>query len=124
VSLILARTGDDRARAKAKGVKSGGPAKRTAHQRQEALKRLEKGEESQADIARSFNVSQATISRLVRSPFGVSAGAWCHYPEVPRRFLNGRGKTSRSDWVAQPFLDLHNAMCHYLRNQIMPQDGM
>jgi DNA-binding NarL/FixJ family response regulator len=34
-----------------------------AHQRQEALQRLGSGE-AQADVARSFNVSQATISRL------------------------------------------------------------
>ena len=61
--LIRARTGDGRARAKARGVKFGRPAALTAHQRQEALKRLGSGE-AQADVARSFNVSQATISRL------------------------------------------------------------
>jgi DNA-binding NarL/FixJ family response regulator len=33
------------------------------HQRQEVLQRLANGE-VQADLARSFNVSQATISRL------------------------------------------------------------
>jgi len=61
--LILARTSDGRARAKARGVRFGRPAALTAHQRQEALQRLGTGE-AQADVARSFNVSQATISRL------------------------------------------------------------
>src|SRR5262245_32431681 len=61
--LILARTSDGRARAKARGVRFGRPAALTPHQRAEALQRLAQGE-AQADVARSFNVSQATISRL------------------------------------------------------------
>jgi DNA invertase Pin-like site-specific DNA recombinase len=61
--LILARTSDGRARAQAKGIKFGRPNKLTPHQRQEALKRLEDGE-AQADVARSYAVSQATVSRL------------------------------------------------------------
>jgi DNA invertase Pin-like site-specific DNA recombinase len=61
--LILARTGDGRARAKARGVRFGRPSALTAHQRAEALQRLGNGE-AQADVARTFNVSQATISRL------------------------------------------------------------
>jgi DNA invertase Pin-like site-specific DNA recombinase len=61
--LILARTGDGRARAKVRGVKFGRPTALTVHQRQEALQRLANGE-AQADVARTFNVSQATISRL------------------------------------------------------------
>jgi DNA invertase Pin-like site-specific DNA recombinase len=72
--LILARTSDGRARAKAKGVRFGRPPSLTAHQRQEAIQRLANGE-AQADIARSYDVSQATISRLSPSPFdGASAG--------------------------------------------------
>jgi DNA invertase Pin-like site-specific DNA recombinase len=66
--LILARTGDGRARAKAKGVKFGRPLSLTPHQRQEAIQRLAAGE-AQADIARSYNVSQSTISRLHPLPF-------------------------------------------------------
>jgi DNA invertase Pin-like site-specific DNA recombinase len=66
--LILARTSDGRSRAKARGVKFGRPASLTAHQRQEAIQRLAEGQ-SQAEIARSYNVSQATISRLGGSPF-------------------------------------------------------
>ena len=74
-SLILARTGDGRARAKAKGVKFGRPPSLTPHQRREAMQRLVEGE-VQADIARSYGVSQATISRLESpSPFGAGPAA-------------------------------------------------
>ena len=61
--LIRARTGDGRARAKARGVRFGRPSALTGHQRLEAQQRLGNGE-AQADVARSYNVSQATISRL------------------------------------------------------------
>jgi len=61
--LIKARTSDGRARAKTRGVKFGRPQKLTAHQRREALARREAGE-SLVDIARSYNVSHPTISRL------------------------------------------------------------
>src|SRR5262249_50625942 len=61
--LILARTSDGRVRAKARGVRFGRPTTLTPHQRAEALQRLANGE-VQANVARTFNVSQATISRL------------------------------------------------------------
>jgi DNA invertase Pin-like site-specific DNA recombinase len=61
--LIKARTSEGRKRAKDKGVRFGRPPVLTFHQRQEALQRLAAGE-AQADIARSFKVSQPTISRL------------------------------------------------------------
>jgi DNA invertase Pin-like site-specific DNA recombinase len=61
--LIRARTGEGRKRAKDSGVKFGRPAALTPDQRQEAIQRLAEGE-AQADVARTFNVSQATISRL------------------------------------------------------------
>jgi DNA invertase Pin-like site-specific DNA recombinase len=68
-SLIVARTGDGRKRAKDRGVKFGRPRKLTPHQRQEALQRLADGE-TQTDVARLFNLSASTISRLaVSSPF-------------------------------------------------------
>ena len=67
--LILARTGDGRARAMARGVKFGRPPKLTAHQRREAIQRGE----AQTDVARSYAVSQATISRLVPSPFACAS---------------------------------------------------
>jgi DNA invertase Pin-like site-specific DNA recombinase len=73
--LIIARTGEGRTRAKARGVKFGRPAVLTPHQRREAMERLANGE-AQADVARSFNVSQATISRLAApSPFEASVVA-------------------------------------------------
>jgi DNA invertase Pin-like site-specific DNA recombinase len=62
--LIRTRTGEGRARAMARGVKMGRPPKLTPHQRQEAIKRRDQGEETLADIGRSYNVSAATISRL------------------------------------------------------------
>jgi DNA invertase Pin-like site-specific DNA recombinase len=62
--LIRARTSEGRARAKARGVKLGRKFKLTPHQRKEALARRERGKESQTEIARSYNVSHSTISRL------------------------------------------------------------
>src|SRR5205823_770816 len=64
--LIRARTGDGRVRAKGRGVRFGRPAVLSAHQRQEAIQRLADGE-PQADLARSYGVSQPTISRLRRT---------------------------------------------------------
>jgi DNA invertase Pin-like site-specific DNA recombinase len=61
--LIRARTGEGRARAKARGQSLGRPFSLTPHQRQEALARREAGE-LLSQIARSYNVSAATISRL------------------------------------------------------------
>ena len=62
--LIRARTDEGRARAKARGKSLGRPFKLTLHQRQEALARREGGE-LLSEIARSYNVSSGTISRLV-----------------------------------------------------------
>ena len=62
--LIRGRRGEGRARAKERGKSLGRPFKLTAHQRQEALARREGGE-LLSEIARSFNVSSSTISRLV-----------------------------------------------------------
>jgi DNA invertase Pin-like site-specific DNA recombinase len=62
--LIRARTGEGRERAKARGVKLGRRPKLTEHQRQEAVRRRDTGDETLADIARSYNVSHSTISRL------------------------------------------------------------
>lgn len=61
--LIRSRTGEGRQRAKARGVKLGPKFKLTPHQRREALERKENGE-TLTDIARSYNVSHSTISRL------------------------------------------------------------
>ena len=62
--LIRARTGDGRTRAKARGVHMGRPPTLTPHQRHEAAQALRTGTATQADLARQFNVSQSTISRL------------------------------------------------------------
>jgi hypothetical protein len=42
----------------------GRPPKIAPHQKREAIKRRDSGDESLADIGRSYNVSAATISRL------------------------------------------------------------
>ena len=71
--LIRARTGEGRKRAKERGVRFGRPRKMTPHQRQEALQRLIAGE-TQADVARTYAVDAATISRLAAaSPFAHGA---------------------------------------------------
>jgi DNA invertase Pin-like site-specific DNA recombinase len=61
--LIRVRTGEGRQRAKARGAKLGRPSKLTNHQRREALDRRAAGEPV-TEIARSYNVSHSTISRL------------------------------------------------------------
>jgi DNA invertase Pin-like site-specific DNA recombinase len=63
--LIRARTAEGRARAKERGQSLGRPFKLTRHQRQEAVRRRDKGEETLSEIGRSYNVSPQTISRLV-----------------------------------------------------------
>jgi DNA invertase Pin-like site-specific DNA recombinase len=61
--LIRQRTSEGRARAKAQGVHMGRPSKLTPHQMGEARQRRDAGETLTA-IARSYNVSHSTISRL------------------------------------------------------------
>jgi DNA invertase Pin-like site-specific DNA recombinase len=61
--LIRARTGEGRARSVARGVKMGRKPKLTQHQAKEAIKRRDGGEPMR-EIARSYNVSHSTISRL------------------------------------------------------------
>ena len=60
---ILERTARGRADAKERGVKFGRKPILTPHQQKEARKRLETGE-TQRSVARSYNVSQGTISQL------------------------------------------------------------
>ncbi len=60
---IMERTARGRADAKAKGVVFGRKPILTPHQQREARKRIDAGE-TQRSVARSYNVSQATISRL------------------------------------------------------------
>ena len=62
--LIRARTGEGRARATARGQPMGRPPALTPHQRREVATALSTGRATQADLARRFNVSHSTISRL------------------------------------------------------------
>src|SRR5215212_6037227 len=55
-ALILIRTSEGRARAKARGVKLGRKPKLTPHQKREAIARRERGDETLAEIGRSYNV--------------------------------------------------------------------
>ena len=64
--LIRSRTEEGKKRARERGVRFGRPPKLTPYQRQEALQRVANGE-TQADVARAYNVDPAAISRLIRS---------------------------------------------------------
>ena len=61
--LTRTRTGEGRARAKAAGKSLGRKPKLTPHQKQEAIARRDQGE-AVREIARTYNVSPSTISRL------------------------------------------------------------
>jgi DNA invertase Pin-like site-specific DNA recombinase len=61
---IRARTGEGRERAKARGVKMGRKPKFTDHQKRDAMRRRDIDGEPVREIARSYNVSHSTISRL------------------------------------------------------------
>jgi DNA invertase Pin-like site-specific DNA recombinase len=65
--LIRARTSEARERAKARGVKLGRKPKLTEHQKREAIRRRDVDGETVREIARSYNVSHSTISRLTAS---------------------------------------------------------
>jgi DNA invertase Pin-like site-specific DNA recombinase len=54
--LIRTRTGEGRARAKARGIRMGRPPKLTPHQVKEALRRRDAGEPMR-DIARTYNAA-------------------------------------------------------------------
>lgn len=63
--LILARTQEGRARAKANGTRLGRDFKLTGHQRRAVVHRLEAGD-GHREIARDFNVSHQTIGRIAQ----------------------------------------------------------
>jgi DNA invertase Pin-like site-specific DNA recombinase len=62
--LIRTHTSEGRDRAKARGVKLGRKPKLTEHQKREAILRRDNNGEPVREIARSYNVSHSTISRL------------------------------------------------------------
>jgi len=70
--LIRARTSEGRDRAKERGVKLGRKPRLTTFQKREALVRRENGE-LLTEIARSYNVSHSTISRLMTPKTATSA---------------------------------------------------
>jgi DNA invertase Pin-like site-specific DNA recombinase len=72
--LIKARTDDGRRRAMARGVRFGRKVKLTPHQIAEALRRRDAGE-ALTEIARSYNVSHSTISRLPHNGYAELAAA-------------------------------------------------
>jgi DNA invertase Pin-like site-specific DNA recombinase len=55
--------GDGRERAKARGVRFGRPKKLSAHQRREAIDRINAGE-AVAEVARTFGIDRPTVYRL------------------------------------------------------------
>jgi DNA invertase Pin-like site-specific DNA recombinase len=73
--LIRARTGEGRERAKAQGVKMGPKFKLTDHQRREAIKRRDHGDETLEDIGRSYNVASPRTARTITS---ISASTAAH----------------------------------------------
>jgi DNA invertase Pin-like site-specific DNA recombinase len=69
---ILDRTARGRADAKAKGVKFGRNPTLTPHQQKEAIRQRDVDGETLRSIARSYNASPQTISRLnAKGPVGV-----------------------------------------------------
>jgi DNA invertase Pin-like site-specific DNA recombinase len=62
--LIRSRTSGGGERAKARGVKLGRKPKLTEHQEREAILRRDRDGEPVREIARSYNVSHSTFSRL------------------------------------------------------------
>jgi DNA invertase Pin-like site-specific DNA recombinase len=62
-TLIRARTGEGRERAKVRGVQFGRPLKLSPHQRREAIERLDAGD-AVVDVARTFGIDRATLYRL------------------------------------------------------------
>jgi DNA invertase Pin-like site-specific DNA recombinase len=61
--LIRARTDEGRERAKSAGVRFGRPTKLSAHQRREALQRMDAGEPV-VELARTFGGDRATLYQM------------------------------------------------------------
>ena len=101
--LIRARTGEGRNACPDRGVRFGRPRKLTPHQRQEAVQRRVSGE-TQADIARTYNVDATTIGRLSPTQFVVGmARAEQQAAEAARgrrsrRTTGGCGEEQQPTW--------------------------
>ncbi len=61
---VRARPTEGRDRAKVPGAKTGRPSKLMARQKKEAIRRRDHGDETLAEIGRSYNVSGWAIARL------------------------------------------------------------
>jgi DNA invertase Pin-like site-specific DNA recombinase/predicted nucleotidyltransferase len=101
--LIRTRTGEGRRRAKARGQHMGRPPALTPHQREEVAKGLGLGAATQADLARRFQVSQSTISRLADKISATSTR-----PQLDAETLGAAGafmqRISRRYAVSESFL--------------------
>lgn len=69
--LILARTREGITRAKTRGARLGRPRVLTPEQKAEALRELANGSMTTRELARRYNVSASTISRLTPPDTGV-----------------------------------------------------
>ena len=124
--LIRSRTTEGRARAKANGVKMGRPPKLTAHQKKEAIKRRDHGEETLAEIGRSYNVTGWTIARLtpegihrllcvaeryasatqsLSDPYGIGGGRQAHFSDVAIHYEGSHNSDTEGVLTQPPVTD-------------------
>jgi hypothetical protein len=87
--LIVARTSEGRKRARAHGVLFGRPRKLTPYQRREAIARRDAGEETLADIARSYNVLNDQPPMIDRGASKVGRGLCRGGPGAPPSHMRG-----------------------------------
>ena len=93
--LIRTRTGEGRARAKARGVKMGRKPKLTPHQQREAITRRERGEET---LPKSAAATTSAAGRFAGRPRSAGRAA---SRDFVHRWKRGR---SRSAWIIDPIL--------------------
>jgi DNA invertase Pin-like site-specific DNA recombinase len=94
--LIKARTDDGRRRAKANGVQFGRKRKLTPHQMAEAIRRRDAGEVL-TEIARSYNVSHSTISRLPAEPSTTEVSSSEHRGRHPQEVLRIKAELATAE---------------------------
>jgi DNA invertase Pin-like site-specific DNA recombinase len=94
-TLIRARTGEGRERAKSRGVRFGRPKKLSAHQRREALDRIAAGE-AVAEVARTRDRPRDHVSSKAVS---IDASAQLHKLDRPVALREvDRTQTTQSRW--------------------------